>query len=125
MFRVIVCGSRDFSDEAHLADVMDRVLAKHPDLLIIQGGAKGADSLAHQWAANTGVPQETFLANWDLYGKRAGYLRNVQMADSGADAVIAFFRDNAEPSKGTSMMLDLARQRGIRTWVPPMPAYQF
>lgn len=51
-----------------------------------------------------------FPADWDKYGKRAGYLRNVQMLDEGKpDLVVAF-----PGGKGTAMMVKLAKERGVR-----------
>lgn len=130
MFRLIVCGSRDFSDKDHLFASLDRILERHHDLVIVEGGARGADSLAREWARATVIPVETFPANWEQLGKRAGWVRNVQMADSMAHdtpigGVVAFYRDPSEPSRGTEMMVKIASERGIPVWVPPLPAYQF
>ena len=54
-----------------------------------------------------------FPADWDKYGKRAGYLRNVQMAEY-ADALLAFWDGE---SRGTKNMIDEALSRGLKVGV--------
>lgn len=125
LFRLIVCGSRDFSDESHLNHILDRIAEKHDRLLIIEGCARGADQLAERWAAENHVPVEHYPADWNRYGRRAGFVRNEAMARATPDAVVAFYRDPAEPSRGTQMMVRIAAERGIPTWVPALPDYQF
>lgn len=124
-FRVLVCGSRDFSDSDHLAHILDRVLAKHPALVVVEGCANGADRMAEQWAQRNGIHVEHFPALWNAHGRRAGYVRNMAMAASKPDGVIAFFRDPADPSRGTAMMCRIAREAGIPVYVPLLPDYQF
>lgn len=87
---------------------------------VIEGGAKGADSLGMLWAIYSDIPFTQVKAEWDLFGKRAGFLRNVKMADMKPDAVLAFTNKDVE-SKGTHMMLDIANKRGIPVyhWIYP------
>jgi hypothetical protein len=60
------------------------------DLVIIHGGAKGADTLADQWAITNWVKIEEYKPNWEKHGKAAGPIRNKQMLDEGKpDLVIA------------------------------------
>ena len=108
--RILVCGGRDFSDEKALRYAMNSVAAGAEDVVIIHGGARGADSLAGAIAEKVGVPVEVFPADWEKYGKRAGFLRNTQMLVEGKpDVVIA-----APGGKGTAMMVDIARKAGVR-----------
>jgi ABC-type Fe3+-hydroxamate transport system substrate-binding protein len=108
--RLLVCGSRTYSDRATVYDKLDEL---KPDL-IIHGGAKGADSLAGDWAAYNDVPQRIFLPDWELYGKSAGIRRNNQMLDTKPDLVLAFW-DGA--SKGTAHTIEQAKKRGLQTEV--------
>lgn len=80
------------------------------DLIIIEGGAKGVDETAQDWAITNFVKDcLTFKADWDKYGKSAGYIRNKQMLDEGKpDLVVAF-----PGGKGTKMMIDLAKKAGV------------
>jgi len=123
MFRVIVCGSRDFTDYPFLFDVLADTLARHPDLVIVHGAARGADSMAETFAQENGIPSEAFPADWNRFGKSAGYRRNRAMADStvdghGVDGVIAFFADPYNRSRGTQMMVSIAKDAGIRVYIP-------
>ena len=77
---------------------------------IIEGGAKGADKLAREWAASRGIPVRTFKADWRRYGRGAGPQRNEQMLDEGKpDLVVAF-----PGGSGTASMMRLARAAGVR-----------
>jgi len=105
--RVIVCGSRRWRDRDMIADRLAELPATST---IVQGGAGGADRIASQEAQKLGLRIEEHSAQWERYGKRAGYLRNKEMAELGADLVIAFWDGRSE---GTMHMVDLAEENGI------------
>lgn len=105
--RILVCGGRDFSDSNLVSKVLNEYQSHKPT--IIHGAAKGADSLSNYWAYENDCDVIAYPANWDKYGKRAGYIRNVQMLNEGKpDLVIAF-----PGGKGTQMMINLAEAAGI------------
>lgn len=107
--KILVCGGRDYSNREKLFEILDIWRDCYPKLVIIQGAARGADSLAGEWAKARGVPQEIFPALWDVYGKSAGFRRNEQMLYEGQpDRVLAF-----AGGKGTQMMVELARKAGV------------
>ena len=106
--KTIIAGSRD----ATLADVRAAVDAcpfKDKITEVISGAARGADTFGEQVAASHGWPVTRKPADWKTHGKRAGYLRNEEMAQQ-ADALIAVW-DGA--SKGTAHMIDLGRKYGL------------
>ena len=106
--RILVCGGRDYSDREKLTAVLKEYICD--DLTIIQGGARGADELALKWAEAFGVARITFPAHWEKYGKRARYIRNVEMLNEGdPDLVIAF-----PGGKGTQMMITLAEAANVK-----------
>lgn len=107
--RVLVCGGRDYSPELVVL-WLDGFDLHGPNLdVIIEGGARGADRGAQMWAKQCSKELLTFPADWEKYGKRAGYLRNVQMLEEGKpDLVVAF-----PGGKGTAMMVRLAKEKGI------------
>tara|TARA_Y100000592_G_scaffold100637_1_gene181639 strand:- start:699 stop:1460 length:762 start_codon:yes stop_codon:yes gene_type:complete len=109
--RVIVAGSRGFTDYEHLAYHLDkRFKDTEKDLItIISGGAKGADALGERYAKEKGITLEVRKAEWDVYGRSAGYRRNVEMANM-ADACICFWDGE---SKGTKHMIDIAERKGL------------
>lgn len=109
--RTIFCGSRDLTNSWHIWNALQHLDA-HADT-IIHGGARGADAIADYYARKMGFTVEVFPAEWDRYGKRAGYLRNQAMLDGGADHVYAFVNKPIEESRGTAIMVDIARQAGV------------
>lgn len=110
--KVLVCGGRDYDNAERVKRVLDKLLSRcggRSGLTIIQGMAPGADTLARQWAEDNEVETIGFRASWNLYGKRAGYIRNVQMLNEGRpDLVIAF-----PGGTGTDMMVKLAKAAGV------------
>tara|TARA_R110000824_G_scaffold14005_2_gene60249 strand:- start:421 stop:777 length:357 start_codon:yes stop_codon:yes gene_type:complete len=97
-----IIGGRDFNNYQSIKNVMAFQEAVN---LIISGGARGADSLAERFAKENGIPFKLFPANWDRYGKSAGYKRNVQIIHA-CDVVVAFWDGH---SKGTKHSIDIAK----------------
>lgn len=108
--RVLICGGREFTDYVRLCSVMEYVSAwLHPEMCIIHGGARGADSLASRWAKEKGLPELRVDANWDFYGKKAGSIRNQWMLTYAMpDLVIAM-----PGGVGTQHMIAAAKKKGI------------
>ena len=77
-FKVIIAGGRDFSDYELLKSKCDYYLSNldNPKVIIISGAARGADSLGEQYARERGYDIDSHPADWDKYGKSAGYRRN-------------------------------------------------
>lgn len=107
--RVLVCGGRDYTDTARVFAVLDKLQAGRPLDVVIEGGAKGADACAKEWAFRRSVSVETYEAEWDVHGTFAGPVRNKRMLQEGRpDLVIAF-----PGGKGTRSMVGLARKFGV------------
>lgn len=80
-------------------------------ITIISGEARGADTLAKQYAEECGWEYVGYPADWNTYGKRAGPIRNRQMLVEGQpDLVVAFL---ARDSRGTQNMINQATKAGI------------
>ena len=110
--KVLVCGGRNYADRKKVFEILDAIQPK-PDC-IIEGGAKGADRLAREWAANAFVRVETYDADWKRYGHAAGPLRNKRMLIEGEpDLVIAF-----PGGRGTANMTAKAEQYGVDVQTP-------
>lgn len=108
--KVLVCGSRDWTDVVAIKRVIDELPNR---TLVIHGAARGADANAGYFAKMRGlfvaqVPCED--EHWKHYGKRAGMLRNLAMLDLEPGLVIAFQRNG---SRGTQQTIDEARRRHI------------
>lgn len=117
--RLLVCGSRDWTDQAFIDQTLDAYHAEHPVTVVIEGEAAGADVMARSWGLRRGVTVRRFPADWARYGKAAGPIRNQQMLDEGRpDAAIAFTY-NLATSRGTRDMVDRARSAGLPVLVFP------
>ena len=118
-FRIIIAGSRDFNNytllEEELLSFLLPIVDK--DIVIISGGARGADRLGEIFADHHNYKKKIFPANWDLYGKKAGYLRNIEMADYALEKNGMLFAFWDGLSKGTKHMIDIAKKRGLETRV--------
>ena len=108
-YRVMIAGSRTFDDFELLAATLDRVLAGKENVVIVSGGAKGADQLGERYAKERGLTVEQHLPDWKKHGKGAGMVRNGVMVDVADHAV--FFWDGE--SKGTADGIKKAQKRGI------------
>jgi hypothetical protein len=82
-------------------------------MLLINGGAAGADTLAREWAVDRKVDHLTLYAKWEIFGKSAGPIRNRLMAKKRPRLVVAF-HPNLDESKGTRDMIKVANDRGIK-----------
>jgi hypothetical protein len=107
--KLAVVGTRTFDREDILTAYLDRRRVAEASLMIISGGAPGADRLAAAYARRHCLPLLQFRADWATHGRRAGPIRNRQIVD-GADELVAFW-DEASP--GTRISLDLAVQKRI------------
>lgn len=108
--KVIVCGSRNWTDVDSIAD---RLVDLPKDTLIIHGNCKGADKLAGALAIGLGLGVLKYPANWTKYGNSAGPKRNEKMLEVKPDLVIAFHNNLRRKSKGTKDMVLLALDTGI------------
>jgi hypothetical protein len=107
--RVLVCGGRDYDDEARVHATLTALHKKDRFHAVLEGGADGADALGRQWAHGMGIRVETFEANWGAYGKAAGPMRNRRMLEEGRpDLIVAF-----PGGKGTADMIWRGRQAGV------------
>lgn len=120
--RVLVTGSRDWSDRGVIWRELDRLRWMRPT--IVEGCATGADALAEAWCmANPGFKDEHHPAHWrhdrncelpckKVVGRAAGPIRNSEMLQMLPDFVLAF-HENLDESKGTRDMVDKAKRKGL------------
>ena len=124
MIRIIIAGGRTFNDYYLLTKSFKELLSElredntfeKKDVEIISGTANGADKLGEVLAKRVGLKTVRFPANWDKFGKSAGYIRNKEMAvyakEDGSIGVLLSFWDGE--SKGTKHMIDLANSNGLK-----------
>lgn len=119
MIKVIVAGPRDYEDEEDISSTLDILLPLYGDVEIVEGGATGVDALAKKYALKHHDSFKTslkeFPADWNLYGRRAGPVRNNEMA-MYSDVLIAF-RYKEKPSRGTENMIKTALNMGLEVHI--------
>lgn len=112
--QIIITGGREFTDVKAEWDILDNILTKYPDMVLLHGGAQGVDRIGAAWAKRKNVPQVEFKPDWNKFGKAAGYRRNETMVrQTKPTAVVAFPGEN-----GTKHCIETALKSGIRVWEP-------
>jgi hypothetical protein len=108
--KVLVCGGRDYDDDVKVFETLDRVNVEKDIIdVIISGQARGADTIGEWYAKDRGLEIDKYPAQWNKYGKSAGYKRNTQMLVEGKpDLVVAF-----PGGRGTAMMVKIAKDAGV------------
>ena len=107
--RIVIAGCRDYTNYNQAKEYIDICLSnihKENEIIIISGGAKGADALGEQYAKENGFKIERYNADWDKYGRSAGPKRNELMAKN-CDGVICFWGGQ---SRGTKSMINYAKK---------------
>ena len=118
--KIIIAGGRDFNNYELLRSSMVNILSlilpptmRPGEVTIVSGGARGADTLGERYAHETNMMLKIFPAEWDKYGKSAGYRRNELMAEYG-NVLVACWDGQ---SRGTKHMIDIAKARGLRVFI--------
>jgi hypothetical protein len=117
--RVLVCGGRDYADRERLNVVLDRLRVERGFSVVIVGGARGADTLAAEWADGRGLPCEVYMADWQGLGTKAGRIRNERMLSDGKPALVVAFPGG----RGTAHMAGIARGAGVEVIEIPSSFY--
>lgn len=119
MTRVVIAGSRNYTDKQCLFDFCKGIIdGIHDEIEIISGHCSGADMLGEEFANTYGYNLTCFPADWKTHGRAAGPIRNRQMAEYanefGTGILIAF---PLGESRGTQSMINEARKIGMGVYV--------
>lgn len=80
--KILFCGNRHWPNYNSILSIVRRLIIRYgPEIIIIEGGAPGADLLARKAAAECGIQYKEFPANWAKHGRKAGPIRNQQMLE--------------------------------------------
>lgn len=118
--RVVICGCRTYTEDIILDALIYGLNAMVEDegLVIIEGEARGADTLARESAEAQGIEVEPYPADWDRYGRAAGPIRNRQMLVEGQPEFVVAFLDRPESeSKGTRNMIEQSQKAKLPVYV--------
>lgn len=113
--RIIIAGSREYNNYEEAAKLVDKFIkdVNSSNVVIVSGGAKGADKIGEEYAARNDLDCVVYKANWGKYGKQAGIIRNGEMAKN-ADCLLAFWDGE---SRGTYNMINTAKKRKLKVRV--------
>lgn len=109
--KVIIAGSRSCTDYNFVEGAIHESGFSITE--VVCGGAIGVDSVGRKWARYYRIPVKMFLPDWRTHGKKAGIIRNIEMADY-AEALIAVWDGE---SRGTKHMIDAAGKKGIPVYI--------
>lgn len=107
--RVVIYGGRDFYKKNVVNHALDQLHEEYGFTLVIDGKAKGADTLGHSWAKSRGILTVREPADWNKYGKVAGFIRNELMITKYKPEIGVGFPGGA----GTKNMTGLLHKYGI------------
>ena len=112
---LLVCGGRDFNDLEFVWSCLDKVAQRVNITAVRHGAARGADTLADDWAVAEGIPVERMPADWKTHGRAAGPIRNSEMLkrESAPVAAVAF-----PGGSGTADMVKKCKKAGVPVWEP-------
>ena len=116
--RIAFTGGVECNDHVRIWDALDKLHARHPDMVLLHGGSpRGAERIAACWADSRKVAQVVFKPDWTRDRKAAPFKRNDRMLEALPIGVVAY------PGSGISANLaDKARSRGIPVWQFSDPA---
>ncbi|MBB4427931.1 hypothetical protein GGD66_006517 [Bradyrhizobium sp. CIR48] len=110
--KIALTGGLDFNDHHLIWDRLEKVHAKHSDMVLLHGGSpKGAELIASKWATTRKVPQIAFKPDWTKHAKAAPFKRNDAMLELLPIGIMHF------PGTGIQDNLaDKAKRLGIPVW---------
>jgi hypothetical protein len=94
-FQVLIAGSRSINDQNQLVACMEHFFRRYAQMIhidevaqIISGTARGVDRMGEAFAFAHHIPVDRHPANWKELGKKAGIVRNIEMAEFADFAII-------------------------------------
>lgn len=108
--KLIIAGSRDLPPKKILSAIEEHIEQFGEITEVVSGTARGADKAGEVWAELNNIPVKKFPANWEQFGKSAGYKRNLEMAEY-ADAALVIWDGR---SRGSKHMIDISKKYNLK-----------
>jgi hypothetical protein len=107
--KIAFAGGVDCNDHRSIWASLDRVHAKHADMVLLHGGTpRGAEKIAAAWADARKIAQIVFKPDWIRHGKAAPFKRNDALLEALPVGLVVF------PGSGvTENLADKAKRLGI------------
>lgn len=114
--KIVISGSREGFNYKDLRDFIYANIPLSNIDEIVAGGARGVDTYAKIFAKRHNIKYTEFIPDWDGLGKKAGHLRNIEMAEyvKGYGILLALVYND---SNGTSQMISYCKKKGIKSYV--------
>lgn len=111
--KLAIVGSRTFNKADIFEDTLIKLEKEYDIIMVVSGGARGADSMGEYYANKNGIDKLIFKADWKTYGKRAGFIRNVDIIKN-CDVCVAFWDGE---SHGTKHDIELCEQYNKKCYI--------
>lgn len=111
--RLLIFGDRNWNNQQVITLKLGELFAKNEIECVIEGEARGADTMGRIAAEGFGIPVIKFPALWDKYGRAAGPIRNQQQLREGKPTHAIGFHNNIDVSKGSKDMYVRCLNAGI------------
>lgn len=108
MQKVIIAGSREITDVEFIRHEMNNLWREIGPFEVVSGTARGVDRISARLAREAGITVHDYPADWDRFGRSAGYRRNEQMAQEADYALILW----DGKSRGTRHMMEIMKKAG-------------
>jgi len=109
---ILICGSRNWTNHEIIKTALKKIQYPKATPYVIHGDAIGADTIGKEEAEKLKYITKAYPTDEKKYGKKAGYIRNIEMLNTNPYIVFAFCNDLPRCIE-TSMIIELAKQRGI------------
>lgn len=111
--KIAIVGSRTITDYSLLEQIWNKLKLNHDSHIIISGAANGVDKIARDFALNNNLGLVEYRAEWEKYGKSAGFIRNKTIINE-CEICIAIWDGE---SKGTAHDIRLCKEMKKRLYL--------
>lgn len=116
-----VCGSRTITDKEWIYSKIENCITHllctdYSNITILEGSAKGVDSIAKQWAIEHNIPVIEYLPDYEKYHNKACYKRNEAMA-ANCDFMLDLWTGESTDSLHDILMAEKYHKKKYKIWI--------